>query len=234
MKTFGILHPIQSLVVRKERWGLSRRGWLVFLCVSIFSGYLFVTKIHSFLAVTDRVPANVLVIEGWLDPYAVEAAMTEFKSGSYQKLITTGGPEEGMGNYCPVYDTQAHQSAGFLKKAGIPQTVIQSVPSLIVGKDRTYHSALALRKWFQEHDLQVGSFNVLTADVHARRTRLLFQEAFGSQTKVGIISVPNPDYDARHWWRSSEGVRKVVDETIAYIYAKFLFWPSTASSRLTS
>jgi hypothetical protein len=47
----------------------------------------------------------------------------------------------------------------------------------------------------------------------------------GPGVKVGIISEPNPDYDAAHWWRSSAGVREVIDESIAYVYAKFFFWP---------
>ena len=224
------MHLIQSLVVRKERWGLSWRGWLIVISGSLIAGCLFISRIHQFLAVTHRVNAKVLVVEGWLNPYGINGAVKEFKSGSYQRLITTGGPEEGAGNYCPVYDTQAYQSAGFLKAAGIPTNMVDCAPSLFVGKDRTYHSALALQQWFRGHKVQVHSFNVLTEDVHARRTRLLYQAAFGKQTEVGIISVPNPDYDARHWWRSSEGVRKVLDETIAYGYAKFLFWPSAPGS----
>ena len=28
-------------------------------------------------------------------------------------------------------------------------------------------------------------------------------------------------YERRHWWRVSEGVREVLGETIAYIYARF-------------
>ena len=69
------------------------------------------------------------------------------------------------------------------------------------------------------------NFNVLTEDPHARRTWLLFREAFGRENQIGIISAKNPDYDAAHWWRYSEGVRGVIDETTAYLYAKFLFWP---------
>ena len=69
--------------------------------------------------------------------------------------------------------------------------------------------------------------NVLTEEAHARRTWLLFQEALGKDVQVGVISVPNPDYDASHWWLYSDGVRDVIAETIAYIYAKFFFWPTT-------
>jgi hypothetical protein len=49
------------------------------------------------------------------------------------------------------------------------------------------------------------------------------QRAFGRGVTVGIISIQNPDYDPKHWWRYSEGVRDVLGESIAYVYAKFLF-----------
>ena len=73
--------------------------------------------------------------------------------------------------------------------------------------------------------MSAQGINVVTEDVHARRTRLLFQEALGPDVKVGIIAVPSPEYEARHWWRYSEGVREVIGESIAYVYARFLFWP---------
>jgi len=103
--------------------------------------------------------------------------------------------------------------------------VVQMVPSHVSGRDRTYSSALALREYFQTNGLAVKSFNVLTEDVHARRTWMLFQKAFGKETAVGIISVPDPDYDPAHWWRYSEGVREILGESIAWLYAEFLFHP---------
>ena len=57
---------------------------------------------------------------------------------------------------------------------------------------------------------------------------MLFQAALGPDVKVGIISVPDPDYDPAHWWHYSEGVREILGESIAYIYAKFIFWPRQA------
>ncbi len=96
------------------------------------------------------------------------------------------------------------------------------VPSHVSGRDRTYSAALALREWFHEHDMQVRSFNVVTENTHARRTRLLFQKAFGASVRVGVIAVPNPDYDQRHWWRYSEGVRDVIDERRRVFLRKIL------------
>jgi uncharacterized SAM-binding protein YcdF (DUF218 family) len=115
-----------------------------------------------------------------------------------------------------------------LKKLGVPEDLVQMVPSRVIGRDRTYSSAVALREWLREHDLQVRSINIMTENAHARRTRLLFRKALGSNVAVGIIAVPNPDYDARRWWRYSEGVREVIGEGVAYIYAKVFFHPSEA------
>ena len=103
-------------------------------------------------------------------------------------------------------------------------------PLRISVRDRTYSAAQALRNWLQEHHVAVRSVNVVTEDVHARRSRLLFQEALGPEIKVGIIAVPNPDYDVRQWYRYSEGVREVISESVAYVYAKFLFWPGEAET----
>jgi len=74
----------------------------------------------------------------------------------------------------------------------------------------------------------VDNINVLTEGAHARRTRLLYQKAFGRNVTVGIIAVSNPDYDPKQWWRYSDGVREVTGERIAYIYAKFFFFPSAS------
>ena len=73
--------------------------------------------------------------------------------------------------------------------------------------------------------MTLTAVNVLTEDVHARRTRLLFEMALGPGVKVGIIAVPNADYEAARWWRYSEGVRSVLGESIAYVYARFFFFP---------
>ena len=107
--------------------------------------------------------------------------------------------------------------AELLKNAGVPGQSLQMVPSRVMDRDRTYASAVALRNWFREHNMPVRSINVVTEDVHARRTCLLFQKALGHNTTVGIIAIPNPDYDPEHWCRYTEGVKDVVSETVAYI-----------------
>jgi uncharacterized SAM-binding protein YcdF (DUF218 family) len=183
-------------------------------------------NVYPFLAVTQAVDADVLVVEGWVHPYAIRVATEEFKNHSYHRVFSTGGPVVGKGGYINDYQTAASVGADLLKKAGIPAELIQMVPSHVMGRDRTYASAIALRDWLREHDMQVRSLNIVTEGAHARRTRLLFEKALGPDVNVGVIAVDSPDFNAKRWWRYSEGVEDVIDEGVAYLYAKFFFLPS--------
>ncbi|HEU0209497.1 MAG TPA: ElyC/SanA/YdcF family protein [Candidatus Udaeobacter sp.] len=168
---------------------------------------------------------NVLVVEGWVHDYVIQAAAKEFSSGKYQRVFSTGGPSAGNGGYTWDPDTSASVGAGQLRAAGVPQTSVQMVPSHVIGRDRTYYSAIALRDWFRAHQMRVDAFNIVTESTHSRRTWFLFQKAFGDKVKVGVIAIQNPDYDPKRWWQSSDGVREVVDETVAYVYARVFFHP---------
>ncbi|MDR3458992.1 MAG: YdcF family protein [Verrucomicrobiae bacterium] len=214
-----------GLFTRKERWGLSARGWFCLLAVLVLGGLGWVLNVQPFLAQTRRTDTRILVVEGWVREFALKSALTEIQSGRYQKVYTTGGPIAGSDGATNDFNTAASVGAEWLVKAGVPADLVQMVPSHVAGRDRTYSSAVALREWFRTNHVTVASVNVLTEDVHARRTRLLFQEAFGKTMEIGIISVPNPDYVPKRWWRYSEGVREVLGESIAYVYANFLFRP---------
>jgi uncharacterized SAM-binding protein YcdF (DUF218 family) len=217
---------IWGLFTRKHRWGLSGRGWLSVFAVILCLLSLFWFRVYPFLAVTHRVNSNILVVEGWIHEYSIRAAVDEFRHGSYQRVFTTGGPVEGKGGYINDYNTGASVGAESLKANGVPSESVQMVPSRVMDRDRTYASAIALRTWFREHNLPVQSINVLTEDLHARRTRLLFQEALGPDITVGVVAVPNPDYDLKRWWSYSQGVKDVFTEALGYLYAKFFFYPS--------
>ena len=212
-----------GLLDQKERWSLSPRGWLILLSLLFGLGTALFFQVQPFLAVTDKVSADILVVEGWIPDYAIKAAAAEFRTGSYQRVYTTGGPVVGSGTHASDSKTAAYLGATRLKDAGVSENVIQRVPSLTRDRDRTYSSAIALRDWLRDQDLSVRGLNVVTVGVHARRTQLLYQMAFGDSVMVGIISVPDDDYPAARWWRYSNGVRNVISETIAYLYARVFF-----------
>ena len=217
---------IFGLCSRRERWGLTWRGVGFLLALAGVTAFVVVKNVQPFLAPTQREPAKILVVEGWIAEYANRAAAKEFQTGGYEKVFVTGGPVVGVGGYVNDFLTTASVGAELLVKNGLPPARVQMTPSHVSGRDRTYSSALALRDWWRMNGVTATNFNVLTEDVHARRTQLLFQKAFGSGVRVGVVAVPDPDYEPAHWWHYSEGVRQMLGESVAYIYAKFIFSPN--------
>lgn len=224
----GVTPAFWGLVARRTCWKLTWRGR--FLLGLVLLGTLWISQlhIHSFLAITDPVPADVLVVEGWIPADTMRQAAAEFQRGGYHHLILLR----------PILDdTDKYQSgryngdfmANLLIEDGVPQDEETTLFPMVAQKDRTYHSALAARQWLGQHGLSVTSLDVATLGPHARRSRLMYERAFGSDVKIGIIALANREYDPAHWWRSSEGVREVVGETIAYVYARFFFWPVKAN-----
>lgn len=211
-----------GLVRRKEQWTLSWRGRFVALAVALVVGLVFILGIHPFLAVTEPVDAQYLVVEGWMPNYGLEEAITEFKSKPYKMMFTVGAdPLTGV-NIEPK-DSIAIESYKRLKWLGMSEDQVTPVPAHIKYRNRTFESGVALRKWTEENHVPMTSFNLITLGEHARRSRLLFEEAFQGHARVGIIAVENREYDPKQWWKYSEGVRQVIGEGIAYFYVRFFF-----------
>lgn len=181
-----------------------------------------VLEVHPFLAVTEPVPAEVLVVEGGVPDYVLEEARVIFKRHRYRRLYVTGGPL-GHGGPLSDYKTYAELGAATLVRMGMSESALVAVPAPLVRRDRTYTSGVALKNWLLQHAASETSINLVSMGAHARRSQLLFQKAFGENSRVGIIAIENREYDPKRWWQFSEGVRTVVDELIAYVYALVVF-----------
>jgi hypothetical protein len=163
----------------------------------------------------------VFIIEGWLPDYCLEQFLQRYDPDTIDKIFVTGGPLE-QGSYLKEFNTFAAVSAASLKKIGFADSIIIEVPSPYVQKDRTFASALALKKFISDKST-IDSATIITLGVHARRSKLLFQKAFSDSTKIGVISIRNRDYDPGHWYMSSMGLKTVLVEIISYIYTKLFF-----------
>lgn len=214
-----------GLVKRKEVWALSFRGWLVSLAAVVIVGVGLILWAHPFLAVTDRIDTQYLVVEGWVPNYALEETIAEFKARPYAMLFTVGA-DPLTGVKVEEGDSVAIEAGKRLKWLGMNPDLVKAVPARIKYRNRTFQSAYALRQWIDENHLPVTSLNVVTLGAHARRSRLLFDEAFEGHAKIGIIAVENREYDPKRWWKYSEGVREVIGEMIGYMYARFVFHPN--------
>ncbi|MGB7445181.1 MAG: ElyC/SanA/YdcF family protein [Coleofasciculaceae cyanobacterium] len=213
------------LVNRQEQWVLTFQGWLVTIVFVIACGLFVLTSIHQFLAPNSPLEADVLVVEGWMPDHAIKQAIREFENGGYQKLITTGLPLS-KGYYLAQYKNSAELSAATLVTLGFNPDKLVAVPGPEVMRNRTFASAQALRQWIDKSDLKIQSINLYSLDVHTRRSWLVFRKVLAPDIKVGVIAVQPLTYEPKRWWIYSEGVRSIIGETIAYIYARFVDWRS--------
>jgi hypothetical protein len=219
-------NALGGLLERRERWTLSLRGKLLGIALVLVAVLLVQQCVHPFLAVTQPVASELLVVEGWVPPDTLHEAAIEFRRGGYRRLILLSSFD--YADNFPLERYEDEYKTKLLIHYGVPSDRETTLYPLRARKDRTYHSALDLKEWLAGHGMNLKSLDVATCGPHARRTRLLYQKAFGKDVKIGIIALSGHDYDPSQWWKSSEGVREVIGEVIAYLYARFLFRASAS------
>lgn len=194
------------------------QGCLLLAVLLLGTGYGLLRTLHPFFAVTDRLPAPHLVVEGWGADFLMEQAAAEATNGGYRHIFVTGGPMQRSADL-PGYDSFAEVGYGALKRLGVPPHQLTAVPSWERYRNRTYSAAVALREYARTNGIELKVVNVLTLDVHSRRSRLAFQRALGRDVQVGVIAIGPREYDPKRWWRYSEGVKSMISELIALPYA---------------
>jgi hypothetical protein len=218
----------RGIFVRRERWGFSRKGWMVFAVGMTAIVFGLVRGARPFLTVNNGGNGDILVVEGWISSRRVDRAANAFRQGHYQRVVVVKNVyKEGDKWESGAYT--ADWVARDLVANGVPTNKIQLLFCPAVRRDRTYACAIAVRQWLEQNALSVKSIDIATVAVHTRRSRFLYEKAFGNDMAVKAIALPDVDYDADHWWRSSEGVREVPFELLAYLYVRFFFSPEIAA-----
>jgi len=220
----------------KAAWGLVKRtqiylptwkGWLALLAVAGLFVSIGIHTAYPFLALNEPVrqegPVDLLVLEGWAPKNVVEAAANLYHEGHHAGMATTGGPVTGNNHLVP-FATYALFGSSRLQDLGVPEDRIFVTPPHPMQSRRTLYDILALRDALAKQGPLPKTINVVTADIHARRTRMHFQRIFGKDTKIGIIGVAPDDYDPEHWWRTSYGAKHIIMELMSTCYETL--WPA--------
>jgi hypothetical protein len=214
-----------ALVRRRRVWLPTALGWLLLVAAMAAATVQAGRNLHAFLAQNRPVGAPILVVEGWMDPNGLDQALAAYRSGSYARVVTTGGPiEHWPGSDGPA--TFAERAAAYLVRSGVPEAAVTAVPAPGTDQERTYFSAVMVRRWAGQSGIAVHALDVFSSGTHARRSRLLYQLAFGPEVQVGVYAARYPDYDPDVWWRTSLGARDVLVQAIGLIWVKCFFWPS--------
>ncbi len=221
-----------KLVRQRTVWVPTWRGWVAIGVVLISTGTLVLLCLHPFLAANAPLRGEILVVEGWLSKPGLRRAVGVFTQGGYEKIVTTGIPiPRGtyLSDFYPDILTFAELSAMAFREIGVDSLRVVAVPGPNVKGNRTFASALALRRWLEAQEPRVDAVDVLSRGPHSRRSWLMFSRALEGCVEVGVIAQEVTSYDPDRWWTSSAGVRTMISEVIAYAYAKLFVFSETAS-----
>jgi hypothetical protein len=229
MSSWGI-RPVRdcgmTFFARRECWVPTARGWVALASVFLSCACLGLNSLNGFLSLNRPVQAEVLIVESWLPDYALQGALDEFRRGGYKHLIAAAAGLPGEWSGQSRYKTGAELTAATLAALGLETNFIVVMPASDAARDRTYSAALGVKAWLESSNAAVRSVNLYSLGPHSRRSRLLYQKAFGASVKVGVFSHPDDEFDPKRWWANRAGFEKVLGEGIAYLYARILFHPT--------
>jgi DUF218 domain len=205
-----------NLVHRRTIW---LPTWLGTICIALLLSIPFFWWCvygESFLSLTERSPAEILVVEGWIGRDGMQAAAAEFAQRGYRYIVAAGGqisdrPSEDHSSY-------AEMAARELIRSGIPIDKIIIAPAKEAKNQRTYESAVGVLRALRAKGINHKSINVFTYGPHARRSRLVLSKVYGPGAEVGVISWVPADTETAPWWQSSDRAREMITETAGYLF----------------
>jgi DUF218 domain len=191
-------------------------GWVCLLGIIIAPCACWWFRGESFLSVTERRPAEILVVEGWIGREALRAAAIEFREDGARIIVTTGAlSNERWSEHRYSYADMARFE---LIQAGVPADRILAAPAVQVETQRTFEMAAAAFRVISATGSPVTAVNVFTIGPHARRSRMVFRKVFQPGIKVGVVSWAPPNYSTERWWHSSERAGDFLKETACYFF----------------
>ena len=205
-------------------------GWLLILVViGLIVGFLF-RNMAVFLTVNEPVGAEYLVIESWMDKAELDQGLAYFAANDFKKVVIVGGPISN--DFHGIDSNYAERAAVYLQRQGLAEekTIIVKVP--YSAQARTFLNGVMVREWFERKGITATRLDVFSSGVHTRRSRDLYQQAFGEDVAIGIIASRPHNFDPEHWWRTSGSGKGVAVEFAAWFLIKCCFDPGDPGSHL--
>ena len=197
-------------------------GWVVLILLAGMIPLFWAFRAEHFLSLNSPAPAEILVVEGWIDIEGADAAAVILKQpNSPYKYVVAAGSLSGE-KWNKRRWSYAEIAAIELHREGVPTDQIIVADTGAVESQRTFATAVAARRALERKGIAVSAINVFTRGPHARRSRLVFSKVFGDQVTVGVISWTPPGYDSGPWWKSSERSNDMIRETVGYFFELLL------------
>lgn len=174
---------------------------------------------ETFFSLTRRLPADVLIVEGWIGSEGIRAAAKEFRQGAYRYVAVTGGMTPDQTDSDSNHVQIAKQQ---LIELEVPETRIIVSSTSETEPEHTFTLAVRARRSFQDAGVRPTSINVFTLGPHAKRSRLVYEKVFAPEVPVGVIAFVPTAYRTEPWWLSKTRTGCLLKETIGYPFELLL------------
>lgn len=209
-----------TLFQRRSLWWPTLSGWLVILILLVVPMTFWGIWGEAFLATTDRLPAEVLVVEGWIGREGIVAAKAEFDQGGYHYVVTAGS--DSASDWDGRKWNYANGAGELLIQLGIPAERVIKAPAHFTLSQRTFSMAVAVRDAMTERGLRPAKMNIFTKSAHARRSRLVYAKVQLPDTQVGVIAWTPEEDSTGPWWKSSNRALTLLKESVGYAFETVL------------
>ena len=135
-----------------------------------------------------------------------------------ESVVLKIGKEQSLINN---FNSNAELSRFRLISMGIDSTQIKATPGKRVTINRTLTSALSFRDWLKTTKIDIKGINIISLGAHTRRTWMIYNKILHKKYEIGIISLPDYDFNRSRLYR----LLKTVRETLGIIYYWFILIP---------
>jgi uncharacterized SAM-binding protein YcdF (DUF218 family) len=187
---------------------------LLAVAVLVFGLYLFRVPIlqacgHFWIVDEAPGPADAIMILGDdnLQGDRATRAAELYRAHWAPLIVASGRP---IRPYLSVPDLMRRD----LEQRGVPESAILSYPRPVAN---TREEAEALRKLAMERGWR--HVLVVTSNYHTRRTRFIFYRVWPQGFEFRTVGAHDSDFDPDSWWRSREGVKLILHETLGIVVA---------------
>jgi hypothetical protein len=209
---------LSRIAWRGAKWSSKLTGGLCLVLVLLTPVFWLCFYGETFFSLTRRVPAEVLVVEGWIGNDGIRAAAAEFETADYRYIVATGGQTDNR----PHSRNYAEIAGEELIRSGIPKDRLIIAPTGEIERERTFKSAVAAWQALQHRGIHTEDINVLTLGPHARRSRLVYAKVFAPAAHVGVIAWTPSDYETGPWWQSRGRTKCFLKEIVGYPFEVLL------------
>jgi Ca-dependent carbohydrate-binding module xylan-binding len=140
-----------------------------------------------------------------------------FLNNSEYDMSQLGGKRRMVNNFNSVAELARNQ----LLAMGVDSAKVTAVPGAMVNINRTLTSALAFRDWLAKSDINIKGLNIISLGAHTRRTWMIYNKILKDRYPIGIISVPDYNYNRSYIYK----LFKTIRETLGIIYYRIILIP---------